>query len=241
MNELEIKPIKPVTTILFFGAPAILLWAATHYGIDFVCWLFGVNDLLSWVIIGGIFYFLLFLTSLIIIKKEGTELKLHEIKKRLRLNPISKQDWEWTFIGFMLVLVLSALIVYFRYALTNQIYTVPSFLDIKPLKPNELWILAIWLVNFFFNVIGEEFLWRGYILTRQQLSLGKYSWLANGLLWTLFYFSFGIDMLINMLPFFFVIPFIVQKRKNTWTGIIIHAAVKGPAFIFVALSMYNFN
>lgn len=239
MDETEIKPIKFFHSLLLFGIPALLLWIATHYGIDYVYWFLGVNELLGWVITGGFVFILLFITALVGIKKEGFGLTISSIKKRFRLNPMTKLDWEWTFLGFTFVLVSSAVIVYFKYTLIHSIHAAPAFLQIRPLQPNEIWILGLWLVTFFFNILGEEFLWRGYILPRQQLQAGKYAWLVNGSLWTIFHLSFGIEQIINILPLLFVIPYVVQRRNNTWIGIIIHAAVNGPAFILITTGVYN--
>ncbi len=241
MIETTPKPIKLFHSILLFGIPAILLWFATHYGIDFICGLFGMKELLGWIIMGGLVFVLLFIMALVGIKREGIELNIRTMKKRFRLNPMTKQDWEWTFLGLMFVIVSSALIVYLKYNLFHTANAVPSFLDVKPLQADELWILGIWLVMFFFNIFGEELLWRGYILPRQQLSHGNYAWVINALLWVMFHFSFGLNLIINMLPLLFIIPYLVQKRNNTWIGIILHAAVNGPAFIIVSLSTHFLN
>ncbi|MCB7302854.1 CPBP family intramembrane metalloprotease [Bariatricus massiliensis] len=51
---------------------------------------------------------------------------------------------------------------------------------------------------FFFNYVGEEILWRGYILPRQLNSnYGKYAILINALFHCSYHFVFGINMLMS--------------------------------------------
>jgi len=38
-------------------------------------------------------------------------------------------------------------------------------------------------------------------------------------------------------PVLFIIPFVVQKRKNTWIGIIIHGVINGAAFLSISLGL----
>jgi len=87
---------------------------------------------------------------------------------------------------------------------------------------------------FFFNIVGEEILWRGYIQARLQ---GKYSWLLCSFLWLLFHLPFGIDLMIMLIPVITIIPYIFYKTKNTLVGILIHGVYNGPLFVLVALGL----
>jgi len=42
-------------------------------------------------------------------------------------------------------------------------------------------------------------------------------------------------VILLVTPIVFILPWIVQKRRNSSIGVIIHAALNGPAFIAVAL------
>jgi membrane protease YdiL (CAAX protease family) len=95
----------------------------------------------------------------------------------------------------------------------------------------------VWIPFFFFNIVGEELMWRGYILPRQELAFGRYAWVINALLWTVFHLFFGLHLLILLLPSLFIIPYTVYRRKKTLIGIITHALLNGPAFVFVALGI----
>ncbi|MDX9760310.1 MAG: hypothetical protein RBU27_14215 [Bacteroidota bacterium] len=40
-----------------------------------------------------------------------------------------------------------------------------------------------------------------------------------------------------MLPLLFILPFVAQRRQNSWTGVVIHAVINGPAFILIAFGL----
>ena len=122
--------------------------------------------------------------------------------------------------------------------------------EINPLKaaiPNTFmgtevhgqWGYAIgYFVGWFFNIFGEELLWRGYLLPRQQLQYGKWTWLIHGLLWTGWHFFWKWNLL-SILPIALAIPFVAQKTGNSWIEIIAHGLLN---FIpFVALVYFILN
>lgn len=90
---------------------------------------------------------------------------------------------------------------------------------------------------FFFNIFGEELLWRGYILPRQELAMGNTAWIVNASLWMMFHLCFGVSLLIVLMPIIVVLPYAVQKTGNTNVGILIHALLNGPSFIMISLGI----
>jgi membrane protease YdiL (CAAX protease family) len=74
-------------------------------------------------------------------------------------------------------------------------------------------------------------------LPRQELAFGRFAWLINGILWTVFHLCFGFHLLILLLPSLFIIPYVVYKRQKTLIGIIVHALLNGPSFILVSLGL----
>ena len=90
---------------------------------------------------------------------------------------------------------------------------------------------------FFFNMYGEELLWRGYILPRQELHFKENAWILNAVLWMLFHLCFGIQLMIMLVPIMIVLPYAVQKTQNTNVGLLIHALLNGPMFILVSLGI----
>lgn len=118
-----------------------------------------------------------------------------------------------------------------------KIETTPSFMKFEPFQGTERFLLLVWGIMFFFNIFGEELMWRGYILPRQEIRLGKNAWIFNALLWVLFHVCFGIQLMILLFPIMFILPYSVQKTQNTTVGIYIHALINGPAFILVSLGV----
>jgi membrane protease YdiL (CAAX protease family) len=107
----------------------------------------------------------------------------------------------------------------------------------EPFRGNERFLLLAWLVMFFFNIFGEELLWRGYILPRQESSLGRSAWIFNALLWFVFHIAFGIHLLILLIPILIILPWCVQKTGNTMVGVWIHGLMNGPMFVLVSLGI----
>jgi len=38
-----------------------------------------------------------------------------------------------------------------------------------------------------------------------------------------------------LLPLSLILPYAVQRTGNTWVGVILHAAVNGPAFVAISM------
>lgn len=83
------------------------------------------------------------------------------------------------------------------------------------------WIAPVYFSALLFNIFGEEFWWRGYIMPRQELVFGKWTWVVHGLLWAFFHIFWKWNLII-LLPLCLTHSYIIYKRKNTWIGIITH-------------------
>ncbi len=53
---------------------------------------------------------------------------------------------------------------------------------------------------FVLNIVGEEFVWRGVALPRQEVAFGGRAWLVNGILWLLFHAAFPWQVLLSLVP-----------------------------------------
>lgn len=237
----EISPIKAFTIFAFF---TMMLYVASRYLIPVLNgW--GIHPAVSWFISSGSLIFVpLFIIAIGITRKEfkGQNKKL--ILERLWLTRPTSKDWAWAIGGAVLIIILTGIIMWasewISQALFNKSFrTSPTFMHFEPLKSGHYWILGIWLIFFFFNIFGEEIMWRGYILAGMSDNYPKTAWLYNATFWMMFHIPFGIELMIMVLPTFFLIPYLVQKRRNTWIGIIIHAGLNGPGFILVSLGILN--
>ena len=106
----------------------------------------------------------------------------------------------------------------------------PFFFQNMPLNNEYLWILYVWPAFFLYNIFGEEFLWRGYIQPKQELHNKNWTWLVHGLCWAFFHLPMGLDLIFTSIPIFFLLPAVVQIRKNTTIAIIVHSVFGGFGF-----------
>lgn len=239
----QLKPMPLLESLVLFGIPTIIFVIITRILIPYINRNLGIHPALTWFIFGGLFVFVpIFILSLTLFSKDGYKFNFNIFINRFRLNKLSKTDWLWTLCSIIVILLLASLIMFISKLLSDffgikELSTSSSFVHFDSLKGKELLILLVWLPFFFFNIFGEELLWRGYILPRQELNHGRFAWLINSLLWLVFHICFGVDLMIILLPIIFVLPYVVSKRKKTWIGIIIHTIVNGPTFVLVALGL----
>ncbi len=153
---------------------------------------------------------------------------------RLRFGVMTKTEWIWS-VGALAVVGLLTLVTKMVLEATwDDLQLTPSFMAMEPLSSDRYWILGVWIPFFFLNILGEEFMWRGVILPRQEKAFGHWAWLANGVGWLLFHVAFGVPIMIMLWPIALIVPYVVQRRKNTSIGIVIHAGLNGPGFVATA-------
>lgn len=242
-SEPKLRPMPLWESVLFFGIPTVILYLTTQFGIAFLRERTSLHGSLIWFINGGPVFVLLFLTSIIGYRLERGRPHFSSIKERFRLERLKRNDWLWTLWAFLLALISMGGIFFFATLLSRatpffgNFDPSPAFIQAEALDKRELWILLAWLPHFFFNIVGEEFLWRGYILPRQELTHGRFAWIVQGVLWSVFHYPLSWQMILLMLPVLFGIPFVVQKRENTWIGIILHGVINGGAFVAISFGL----
>ncbi|HEX2959330.1 MAG TPA: CPBP family intramembrane glutamic endopeptidase, partial [Chitinispirillaceae bacterium] len=172
------------------------------------------------------------------VKKEGAK-GIRQISEQLCIRRFTQKDWKYASIGLLLVFILTGAIFGISNFLTVQwgvrpLSTTPWFMEMHPFVGKDQLLLFIWLPMFFFNIAGEEILWRGYIQARLK---SKYPWLLCSCLWLLFHLPFGMDLLLLLVPVIIIIPYSFSKTNNTLVGIFIHGVYNGPLFVAVALGL----
>ncbi len=231
----NLKPLTWTELILLFGIPMILNSIACQIAIPLlfnntglpieICYFLSVGLL----VLAPMFFGAIWLSG-----RDIGSYKASEIFRRMRVRKLSGADIIWTVAGFILLSLFSFLIAKILLPKIG-IDAAPFFFENMPLNDKHMYILYIWPLFFFFNIFGEEFLWRGYIQTRQELLNKKWTWLVHGILWSCFHIPMGFDLMLSALPIFFILPGIVQLRKNTSISIIIHFVF--GAFGFLALAL----
>jgi len=171
---------------------------------------------------------------------EGRPFTWPSIRGRFRLEKLTLSGWLWT-IGLIAFIFISGAVEdtflvgrlkglhiiswpaeFARFEAALE-HTGTAFLGI-PLHGH--WWVLFWYVAVLmtFNIFGEELWWRGYILPRQELSQGRWTWLIHGVLWSLFHIFYHQSAwnILLFLPITCSIPFVCQHVKNTWPGVIAH-------------------
>lgn len=217
---------------------AALLLFMTHFLIPRLALLTGLEIILFWFLVAGLGVFLpLLVLALLLLRREGAAPDRKTWRERLRFRPLDRSAVLWTLAGFAAVGISSVLVMRLLTALCGTFDHSPPFMSFKPLTPDRYWLLAVWFPYWLLNIMGEEILWRGVMLPRQEAAFGRRAWLVHGLGWSLFHIAFGWQLLLTMLPLLFILPWVVQKTGNSWTGVILHAGVNGPAFLAIAFGL----
>jgi membrane protease YdiL (CAAX protease family) len=83
---------------------------------------------------------------------------------------------------------------------------------------------ALLLVSFVFNtVLGEELLFRGFLLPRMHGAFGRGDWVANGILFTAYHLHVPWAMPATLLDTFFL-AYPSKRYRSAWIGIAVHSA-----------------
>ena len=230
-----INPLRWFDLVWLFGLPTILNTLACQFAIPYldskeilpieVSYFLSVGLL----VLAPMFFWALYLSG-----KDIGSFNLHDILDRMRIKKISGIDWLWT-IGTFIALSFASFLIAKVVMPKLGFDATPFFFQNMPLDNDHFWILYVWPAFFFFNIFGEEFLWRGYIQPRQELLTKKWTWLVHGLFWAFWHLPMGLDLIFAATPIFFILPAVVQLRRNTTIAIIVHAVFGGFGFLALAL------
>ena len=99
------------------------------------------------------------------------------------------------------------------------------------------WFFALFVVNGIFNtILGEEFLFPGVLLPKMERVFGRWSWVANGVLFGFYHphQPWGIPGSIISGVFLYAFP--SWRFRSTWMGVIVHSA-QSVYFAFLILGV----
>lgn len=238
-QKMNIKPMGIGLSLLFFGIPS----AVASFGIYYVMQRLhrnGTNDFINMYISMVLPLALLLIAALVAYKIEGNNFKWSAFSTRFRLRKMTKKDWIYTLLLFLAMIIIYASLSFTPgWLIRFRIFTPPEFLipavDPRlvqgilldsfmgiPLK-GQWWIALLYFSALLFNIVGEEFWWRGYIFPRQELAFNKWTWVVHGTLWGFFHIFWKWNLII-LIPSCLAVSYVIYKRKNTWIGIITHMA-----------------
>jgi membrane protease YdiL (CAAX protease family) len=234
-EQKNLKPMRWTELVWLFGVPTALNTLACRVAIPTLDrWDVLPIEVTYFLCVGLLVLVPMFVGALYMSAREIGSYRVRDILERMRVRRINGRDWLWTVATF-LTLVAASFVIAKILMPEFGLDATPFFFANMPLAPEDRWIVAVWPAFFFFNIFGEEFLWRGYIQPRQELLTGKWTWLVHGLLWAVWHLPMGLDLIVASLPIFFILPAVVQLRRNTSIAIVVHAVF--GAFGFLALAL----
>lgn len=232
-----IKPLNFLQSLILFGSFA-LLFRLCVYGL--LPWLrqAGVMEFWAFIISYSLPLSLMILFTGIGLRREGN---LSDWRTRLKLNRLTRKQALLCLGIFVVSFLLTGLLTpTARYIASIDFLSPPAFLP-EILNPNKAvpgramtafmgvplkgayWIVLVYFIFLtFFNILGEELWFRGYILPRQELQWGKRTWLYHGLFWGLFHFPIYPWTIVYLLPTTCAVSYASQKMNSTWAGFTIH-------------------
>jgi membrane protease YdiL (CAAX protease family) len=237
-TRTEIKKLGFLGSFAIYIPATIIMYCLTKFLIPYLSKVTGQETILFWFVVAGLGIFLpLIITGILILKAEGFQISKSTWIGRLRFRKISKTDFIWAIIGLILVGAISGIVMKGLQLIIGKFDHSPAFMAFEPLTKGRYWLLLIWLPYWILNILGEEFIWRGVMLPRQEVAFGKYAWLIHGTGWGLFHIAFGWQLMITLIPLIYIQSFIVQKKKNSWIGVIMHGGLNGPSFIAICFGL----
>jgi uncharacterized protein len=82
---------------------------------------------------------------------------------------------------------------------------------------------ALILALMVFTILGEELLFRGYLLPRMNAAFGRGDWVANGLLFTGYHLHVPWAMPATLLDTF-TLAYPTRRYRSAWIGIAVHSS-----------------
>lgn len=231
-EQLEPRPFGFIASVMMGAGGAVLLFLATRFLIPFFVATTGADPIVAWFLAAGLGVFAPLIAVAWIILKTEPESPGY---RRLWLRPMNGGDWLWTGLGALGIVLLTMPIVLVLFQRYGAETLSPDWLAFDAPTPDRLWILLAWVPFFAVNMLGEAFVWHAVLLPRQQAAFGRSAWMVSGACWALFHAAMPWQIIAILVPTLAIIPFVVQRRRNVWCGVILHILVNGPAFVAIVL------
>ena len=186
----------------------------------------------------------LFVLSMIIVRREEGDLRWATIKRRLQLgaprDPKTGETrgrlWLWVILFLVATVVWELVLTSHVSGLWVSVFPFfaepPGYSMAGAFESQEVldrlvgawWFFALFLVQAIFNtILGEEFLFRGVLLPKMEGVFGRWSWVANGVLFGLYHVHQPWGILDSIISGVFLYAYPTWRFRSTWMGIIVHS------------------
>lgn len=198
-----------------------------------------------------------FVLSMIIVWKEEGDLRWATIKRRLRLNtpqdPRTGQTrrrlWLWVIPLIIAITVWEVALASYADRLWVSIfpflaeppgYGFGSIFESQQILQRLVgawWFFGLFVVFAVFNsILGEEFLFRGVLLPKMEGVFGRWSWVANGVLFGFYHVHQPWGILAAAISGVLLHAFPSWRFRSTWIAAIVHS-VQNVFFGFLVLGV----
>jgi uncharacterized protein len=99
------------------------------------------------------------------------------------------------------------------------------------LSGNWTWFGLVVVLSLFNTVLGEELLFRGFLLPRMNRAFGRGDWVANGVLFAAYHLHMPWAIPTALLDTF-ILAYPSKRYRSAWIGIAVHSA---QSIVIVAL------
>ena len=250
--NIKIKPISIFNSIWYFIISSALIYVGIYKGIPLLMDM-DLPFLTAYLTLFYLPFVLLFVTAMILYDREGNKWTYYDFKYRMQINKISKKDLFWT-IGLFIFGLISYLILTPVGAWFAKIsfFSPPDFFPAE-INPNKLmisgifmdyklagqyWVPLVYFIGLVFNILGEEFLWRGIILTRQIKKYHNKAWIYHGIIWTFWHFFWTWNLII-IFPFAMALSYVFYKRQNILIPIFAHGLINSIPLILIIIEVFK--
>jgi uncharacterized protein len=89
---------------------------------------------------------------------------------------------------------------------------------------NWLWfglLVVLWVFN---TVLGEELLFRGFLLPRMNGAFGRGDWVANGVLFAAYHLHIPWNIPETLIADTLIVSYPAKRYRSAWIGIVVHSA-----------------
>ena len=246
-----LEPMPLWQSVLCFGAPAGVMWASL-YLLQPLLNGQGQPNYVTYQVAILLPRLLLLGAALAAFRLEGSPWDWRAMRMRFRLRKMDRKGWLWAgavaalaVAGYWLLMPVVLLLI--EGGTIPLPTSVPPSLDPRvgqsswagPASEGAInrWWLALVAVVLFLSLLGEELWWRGYVFPRQEARHGRHTWLLHGFLWMLSH-AFKYWEYLALLPLCLGLSWLVQRRRNTWPGVLVRVAFSGVGqLVLLALAL----
>jgi membrane protease YdiL (CAAX protease family) len=84
------------------------------------------------------------------------------------------------------------------------------------------WFAVVVVMAVFNTVLGEEMLFRGYLLPRMRGAFGRWDWVANGILFATYHLHMPWVIPATLIDAF-ALSYPSRRFRSAWMGIVVHS------------------